>query len=73
MNNCHYWAKDNYCNAEQIMVSSDRTGDTTPHTFNALQAADFPHTPVKSCMDTCCKTFVTREGDARADGIKKME
>ncbi len=73
VNNCHYWSKDNYCSAEQILVSSDRVGDTTPHLMNALQAGDFPHTPVSSCMETCCKTFVTREEDARAEGVKKME
>ncbi len=73
VNNCHYWAKDNYCSAEQIMVSSDKMGDTTPHTFNAVQASEFPHTPVGSSMETCCKTFITRDKDARDDGIHKME
>jgi len=73
VDNCHYWTKDNYCGAEQIMVSSDKVGDTTPHTFNAAQASSFPHTPVASCMETCCKTFVTKGKDAHADGIHKME
>ncbi|MEW6524929.1 MAG: DUF1540 domain-containing protein [Bacillota bacterium] len=70
VNNCHYWDKGNYCKAEKIMVTSDRVGDTTDHTFNALQANEFPSTPAGSCLETCCKTFIARDADARSDGIK---
>ncbi|MCR4397518.1 MAG: DUF1540 domain-containing protein [Firmicutes bacterium] len=73
VSNCHYWADGNYCSAEQIVVTSDRMGDTTPHTFNALEASQFPRTPAGSSMETCCKTFVTKGDDAKADRVKRME
>jgi hypothetical protein len=72
VNNCHYWAQGNYCKAEKILVTSDRIGDVTPHTFNAEQADEISPTPAQSCMQTCCKTFVTRDQDAHADKIKKL-
>ncbi|HHW40688.1 MAG TPA: DUF1540 domain-containing protein [Syntrophomonadaceae bacterium] len=72
VNNCHYWGKGNVCHAEEIMVTSDALGDNQPDNVDAKMAADISPTPADSCMATCCKTFVEKGGNTRADGIKRM-
>jgi hypothetical protein len=70
--NCHYWKSGNICDASEIMVTSDKTGSTMPDSFDAPQASNASQTPVSSCMETCCKTFVqTGSGYTNADGIYK--
>jgi len=51
VNNCHYWDSGNICQASQILVTSDSLADPAP---------DSLATPVETCMETCCKTFVER-------------
>jgi len=68
--NCHYWKSGNICDASEIMVTSDSIGDSMPDAFDALQASKAPETPVNSCMETCCKTFVEAHSHAKnVDGI----
>lgn len=41
-----------------------------PDSFDAPQASTAPETPVNSCMETCCKTFVQAgSGNIDVDGI----
>jgi len=54
------------------MVTSDALGDNQPDRVDAKMAADISPTPADSCMATCCKTFVEKGGNTRADGIKRM-
>lgn len=52
------------------MITADRMGDTMPDSFDAPQASTAPETPVNSCMETCCKTFVSSNSQAlQADGV----
>ena len=60
VNNCHYWAQGNYCEASSIMVTADQVGHQQPDTFDAPQASMAAPSPVDSCMATCCKTFVMK-------------
>lgn len=73
ISNCHYWKKSNKCGANQIMVTADDLGDMEPDSFDALDHAEFDQTPVESCMETCCKTFVEKgSGMEKDDGIMRM-
>lgn len=70
--NCHYWKNGNICDASEIMVTSDSLGSTMPDSFDAPQASIAQETPVNSCMQTCCKTFVDANSTKiREDSIYK--
>jgi len=72
VNNCHYWKDGNVCDAREIMVCADSVGAEEPDTFDAVDHVQFEQTPVDSCMETCCKTFVERgSGDEKEDGITR--
>jgi hypothetical protein len=58
VDNCHYWDRGNLCKAREIMVTSDAMGHRMPDSFDAPKADSAVSTPVNSCMETCCKTFV---------------
>jgi len=71
---CHYWANENYCSADQILVTADSVATDTSHSLNALQASTISPTPVGKCQETCCKTFIEKgKRDAYHEGIKKMQ
>lgn len=61
VDNCHYWAHDNYCAADTILITSDAAGERYPEGVDAPQTnmiiQDIGETPAKSCTDTACKTF----------------
>ncbi|MCG0276710.1 MAG: DUF1540 domain-containing protein [Thermosediminibacteraceae bacterium] len=70
VSNCHYWRSGNICDASEIMITSDKLGNQMPDSFDAPQASNAPQTPVSSCMETCCKTFVESENAAKnIDGV----
>jgi len=72
VDNCHYWHQGNTCNASEILVTSDSFGQTAADSVDAPQAANLNTTPVNTCLDTCCKTFVTKgSGQIRADGVTR--
>ena len=73
VNSCHYWKQGNVCDAQEIMVTSDAMGDSLPDSTDATSHRVFGTTPVNTCMETCCKTFVYQgSGDAKVDGVKKL-
>lgn len=72
VDSCHYWNQGNICQANEIMVTSDSFGASQPEEVDARQSKTLSTTPVDSCMDTCCKTFITKEGNTKVDGIRKM-
>lgn len=72
VNNYHYRSQGNVCSASNIMVTSDKTGDTMGDSFDAFQARTASVTPVSSCMETCCKTFVAKgSGKEQADRVTR--
>lgn len=72
VNNCHYWDQGNVCGASEIMITSDTVGYNEPDSFDAPQASLAPPSPVDSCMETCCKTFVMKGSPhTEDDGVYK--
>ena len=70
VSNCHYWALGNMCHANEILVTSDSLSDTLPDRIDAPAAAQIQQTPVNTCMDSCCKTFVPKgSGKVNVDGV----
>jgi len=73
VSNCHYWKKGNVCDANQIMVTSSDMGDWADDTLDAADHDAFEQTPVESCMETCCKTFVEKgSGREKYDGTMRL-
>lgn len=73
VNSCHYWASQNICDASEIMVTSDSFAAGAPDTIDAPKATTVSPTPVKDCMETCCKTYVTKgDADKQRDGVRRM-
>lgn len=72
VNNCHYWAQGNMCHANEILVTSDGMSDSLPDRIDAPKASQVQPTPVNTCMESCCKTFVAKGSDkTNVDGIYK--
>lgn len=72
VNNCHYWTQGNVCGASQIMITADQVGFEKSDSFDAPQASTVPPSPVDSCMETCCKTFVQKGSEhIEDDGVYK--
>lgn len=61
VDNCYFWAQDNYCGADRILITSDRAAQQYPESVDAAQTAmivnEIGETPAKTCMETACKTF----------------
>jgi hypothetical protein len=61
VDNCYYWRGGNVCDAKEILVTNDMVGQRYPgevdvqHLSTVLE--EVGETPVKSCQETCCKTF----------------
>lgn len=72
VDNCHYWGQGNMCNANEIIVTSDSFGAGQPNEVDAKRAKSLDPTPAGSCMETCCKTFVSKQGETKVDGVRKM-
>ena len=73
VDNCHYWEQGNRCHANEIMVTADTIGASMPDDLDAPQAGTLSPTPVQSCMETCCKTFVEKGSHKTGvDGVKKI-
>lgn len=73
VNNCHYYGQGNKCLASEIVVVNDQFGAAQPDNVDATQASTYPPTPAQSCMQTCCKTFVQKNGQTTADGVTKSQ
>ncbi len=73
VNSCHYWSRGNRCVANKIIITADSLADRTPDSIDAMQASTAPATAARNCMETCCKTYVTKgSGLIRADGIRRQ-
>ena len=66
---CHYWRSGNECHADQILVTSDSFANLQYDGVDALVADTLGSTPTRSCMETCCKTFVNRDSDPETQGL----
>lgn len=61
VDNCFYWARDNYCGADTILITSNQAAERYPEGVDAPQTSlivnDIGETPAESCQETACKTF----------------
>ncbi len=65
--------KGNKCAASQILVTSDEMAKTLPREVDSPYAARVPATPVAHCVNSCCKTFVSKDDfHAFSDGVVKL-
>lgn len=61
VDNCYFWAHDNYCSADSILVTTDKAADKYPEAVDAPDTAmivsEIGETPAQHCRETACKTF----------------
>lgn len=61
IDNCHYWAHNNYCGADSILITSDKAIQRYPNGVDSPQTGmivqDIGETPVQGASETACKTF----------------
>jgi hypothetical protein len=65
--------KGNRCVASRILVTSDEMAKTLPREVDSPYAAQVPATPVSHCVNSCCKTFVSKDDfHSFQDGVVKL-
>lgn len=70
--NCHYWSQGNTCKASEIMVTADAWAEPAAESMDASQHMDIPTSMANTCMDTCCKTFVSKDSSQTdVDGVTR--
>ncbi|MCG8515677.1 MAG: DUF1540 domain-containing protein [Halanaerobiales bacterium] len=72
VNNCQWWAEDNLCVAEKILIVSDGFAHKLPSEMDVEQTNqivdELGHSPVDECYQSCCKTFVAHDKYERGKG-----
>lgn len=61
--NCYFWAQENFCGASSILISHDRAGGAHQSVGvddTAMVVSEIGETPVDHPDETACKTFVKR-------------
>jgi hypothetical protein len=58
VSNCEYWAHQNVCTAEQILISA---GPTSAKDKHGRDAERLSRTPVQVAEDSYCWTFEARQ------------
>lgn len=73
VHDCHYWSQGNKCEANEILVATDRFGQSQPDRIDASNATQLTPQAAGSCMETCCKSYVPKgSNNISADNITKM-
>jgi len=58
VSNCYFWAQDNFCAADQILITSDQSSPQSPESLAAdASLSQMAETPVQNRAITCCHTF----------------
>ncbi len=61
VDNCYFWAKENFCEAESILITTDRAASQYPDSVDSRDMAtivsQIGETPAQSRGETACKTF----------------
>jgi glutamine cyclotransferase len=71
---CHYYTQGNICSANEILVATDQFGRSQPDKIDCEMAKEISPQPAGTCMETCCKTYVSSGSDKiTADGVKKLK
>ncbi|MCY0878577.1 MAG: DUF1540 domain-containing protein [Firmicutes bacterium] len=64
VDNCYFWTEDNYCNAESILITSDKAAQKYPESVDVsnteMIVSEIGQTPAQNCEETACKTFFRR-------------
>ncbi|SHK47509.1 DUF1540 domain-containing protein [Desulforamulus aeronauticus] len=73
VSNCHYWSQGNKCEANEILVATDKFGASQPDQIDATTATQLTSESAGTCMETCCKSYVSKGSQkVSADRITKM-
>jgi len=73
VNDCHYWAQGNMCNANEILVSTNNFAESQPDQVDAPMASQLTPETAGDCTSTACKTYVSKgSGKVNADKVKRM-
>lgn len=61
VDNCYFWAQENFCNADSILITTDRAASQYPDAVDskdtAMIVSQIGETPAESGQETACKTF----------------
>lgn len=64
VDNCYFWAQENFCNAESILITTDQAASQYPESVDsrdtAMIVSQIGETPAESGRETACKTFSRR-------------
>ncbi|PSR23518.1 MAG: DUF1540 domain-containing protein [Sulfobacillus acidophilus] len=64
VDNCYFWAQDNHCNAESILITSDAAAQQYSQSDDNrsvdMLVDVIGETPASQCQETACKTFQRR-------------
>ena len=64
VDNCYFWAQENFCNADSILITTDRATSQYPDAVDAKDTAmivsQIGETPAESGQETACKTFTKK-------------
>ena len=56
VSNCEYWGQNNYCRADQILVTAPESPLQVADK-HGVGAEQLRATPARNLQDTCCYTF----------------
>lgn len=72
INNCHYWVEGKGCAASEILIAHDAMASEEGESVDAPMVDELENTPADKCMETCCKTFMSRDsGRRRQDDVSR--
>ncbi len=57
VSNCNYWGQNNYCRAEQILVTAAMQSALPSVDQHGIGTEKMPQTPVKARQDSLCYTM----------------
>ncbi|MDA8206592.1 MAG: DUF1540 domain-containing protein [Thermaerobacter sp.] len=61
VNNCYFWAQDNYCAADTILITGDQAAaETTTNASTNTLVSQIGKTPAETRQQTACQTFKRR-------------
>ncbi|MDD3652666.1 MAG: DUF1540 domain-containing protein [Desulfotomaculaceae bacterium] len=73
VNDCHYWAQGNRCDANEILVATNGFAESQPDQVDAQMASQITPDSAGKCTSTACKTYANRNSDKiNEDKVKRM-
>ncbi len=57
VSNCYFWQLENFCGADQILITSDHEVSQATQNMQSSGISAMVETPVAASRVTCCQTF----------------